>query len=349
MKKTLTTGAALLLTTSAAYAGGLDRSGQGIGILFEQGRTIELSYGTVIPTVSGTVGAGTVSSGNVAPNYGNVSLGFKTDIDDKVSVAVIFDQPFGADVDYNDTDAGYPIAGTNAQVESSAITIVGQYNINENVSIHFGPRYLSAKGNYTAVVGGVPQYSSTYSSGSGTGFIAGAAYERSDIALRVALTYSSAIALDLDGTVGDLNAEMPQSVNLDFQTGIAANTLLFGSVRWAEWTEAKIDDTLAGPLVTYDNDVVTYAVGVGRQFTDQISAALSVGYETETGDAASNLSPTDGNISISVGGTYNMGNGLEVTGGVRYVKLGDATTETIGAEFADNSAIGVGLKVGYSF
>jgi len=328
MKNTLTTAAALLLTTTAATAGGLDRSGQGIGILFEEGRVAELSYGMVMPTVSGSVAGGAVGSGNVAPNYNSVSLGFKTDIDDKVSVAVIFDQPFGADVDYNDTDPGYPLAGTMAQVKSSAITIVGQYNVNDNISVHFGPRYLSAEG--SVVITAPTPYASDYSSGSGTGFIAGAAYERSDIAMRVALTYSSAIALELDGTVG-------------------ADTLLFGSVRWAEWSAARIDDSLAGPLVSYDEDTVSYTLGVGRRFTDTLSGALTLGYEAEQGGAASNLAPTDGNFSVGLGATYDMGNGLEVTGGVRYVKLGDATTETLGAEFADNSAVAFGLKVGYSF
>ena len=35
MKQALTVGAALLLTTSMAHAAGLDRSGQGIGVIFE--------------------------------------------------------------------------------------------------------------------------------------------------------------------------------------------------------------------------------------------------------------------------------------------------------------------------
>ena len=348
MKNSLTTAAALLLTTTAGFAGGLDRSGQGIGILFEQGRVVELSYGNVTPDVTGAFG-GAVASGNVAPSYSTLGLGFKMDIDDKVSVAVIMDNPFGAKVDYAETDAGYPIAATSAEVLSSAITVVGQYNVNENVSVHFGPRYLSAEGHYTAVAGGVPQYSSTYSSGSGTGFVAGAAYERQDIAMRVAFTYSSAISLDLDGTAGDLNATMPQSVNLDFQSGVAADTLVFGSVRWVEWSEAIIDDTLAGSLVSYDEDTISYTLGVGRKFSDAFSGALSIGYEAEQGTLASNLSPTDGNFSVSLGGTYDMGNGLELTGGVRYIKVGDATTETIAAEFADNSVIAIGLKASYSF
>lgn len=339
-----------MLTTTAATAGGIDRSGQSVGAIYEDGRYVELSYGMVTPSVSGTFThplAGELGSGSVAPSYSSVGLAFKTDINDKVSLALIIDQPFGADVDYD--TAGYPLTGTAAQVKTVAITAVGRYKFNENLSVHFGPRYLTASGDYTAVVNGVPQYASTYSSGNGAGYVAGMAYERKDIAMRVALTYSSAIDLELDGTVGDLTATMPQSVNLEFQSGVAADTLVFGSVRWAEWSEGHITDTLAGELVSWDDDVMTYTLGVGRKFSDSFSGALSVGYEKALGGASSNLSPTDGYTSVSLGGTYTMGNGVELTGGVRYIMAGDATTETIGASFEDNSAVAVGLKIAYTY
>ncbi|MDG1378113.1 MAG: transporter [Yoonia sp.] len=361
MKNFLTVGAALMLTTTAATAGGIDRSGQSIGAIFEDGKYVELSYGYVTPSVSGvfTVPAGPAAglelgSGNVASSYGSAGFAFKTDVNDKVSLALIADQPFGADVTYDELN--YPLAGiasqtigSSAQVKTASITAVGRYKFNENLSVHFGPRYLTASGHYTAVVSGVPQYSSTYSAGSGAGYVAGAAYERKDIALRVALTYSSAVELNLDGSLGDMNATMPQSVNLDFQSGVAANTLVFGSVRWAEWSEGNITDTIAGDLVTWDQDVLTYTLGVGRKFSDTFSGAISVGYEEAQGGLSSNLSPTDGYTSVSVGGTYTMPNGIELTGGVRYIIAGDATTEGIGAEFADNSAVAIGLKVAYTY
>jgi long-subunit fatty acid transport protein len=169
------------------------------------------------------------------------------------------------------------------------------------------------------------------------------------MALRVALTYSSAIELALDGTVGDMNATMPQSVNLEFQSGVAANTLVFGSVRWAEWSEGQITDTLAGELVSWDDDVVTYSLGVGRKFSDSISGAISIGHEKALGGASSNLSPTDGYTSLSVGGTYTMASGIELTAGARYIMAGDTTTETIGAAFEDNSAVAFGVKVAYTY
>jgi len=346
-----------MLTTTAAYAGGIDRSGQSIGAIFEDGKYVELSYGMVTPSVTGTFGGGTQASGSMAPSYGSVGLAFKTDINDKVSLALIIDQPFGANVDYD--TAGYILTGTAATVETTSITVVGRYKFNENISVFAGPRYLRASGDYTLAVGGPIAYTSTYSTGDNTGYVAGMAYERQDIAMRVALTYSSAIDLELDGTgaggLGDLTATMPQSVNLEFQSGVAADTLVFGSVRWAGWKDAHITDTFliglpnGAPLVDWADDTVTYTLGVGRKFSDKFSGAVSVGYEKELGGAVSNLSGKDGYTSISVGGTYTLDNGIELTGGVRYIMVGDATTETIGAVFADNSAVAVGLKVAYNF
>jgi len=48
----------------------------------------------------------------------------------------------------------------------------------------------------------------------------------------------------------------PQSVNLDFQSGIMADTIAFGNVRWVQWSKfairpaqfAQVADAL-GPLV----------------------------------------------------------------------------------------------------
>ena len=64
---------------------------------------------------------------------------------------------------------------------------------------------------------------------------------------RVALTYNSAISYELPTTetsvLGTVNSttdtETPQSVNFEFQTGVAADTLLFGGVRWVDWTAVR--------------------------------------------------------------------------------------------------------------
>ena len=94
MKKIFTVGAVLLLTTTAATAGGLDRSGQGIGIIFEEGNAVELSFGQITPSVTGIasgVGLGGVGSGNMASPYTQMGLGFKYQVKDNLSLSLIID------------------------------------------------------------------------------------------------------------------------------------------------------------------------------------------------------------------------------------------------------------------
>ena len=52
MKNLITAASILTLSATGALAGGLDRSGQGIGIIFEEGGFVELSYGNVSPSVT---------------------------------------------------------------------------------------------------------------------------------------------------------------------------------------------------------------------------------------------------------------------------------------------------------
>ena len=352
MKNTLSAGAALLLTTSIASAGGLDRSGQSVGALFEDGSYMELSLGYVMPDVSGEVTGAGIGSGNVGVNYGQVGAAFKNDVNDKVSYALILDQPYGANVDYDETEAGYPIATSHAEFRSTGVTLLGRYKLDENISFHGGLRAVTIGADAYVVAGGA--YDAAYDDDTQLAYVIGGAYERPDIALRVALTYTSAMDFAHATTVGgadvpDTEYEIPQSVNLDFQTGIAADTLLFGSVRWVEWSKTQIDSFgyPSNPIVGYTDDVFTYNLGVGRRFSDAFSGSVSIGHEKANGGQASNLSPTDGNTSLSVGGAYTMDNGVKLSGGVRYVMIGDATTSF--ATFEDNSAVALGLKVSYNY
>mgnify|MGYP006932911794 CR=1 FL=1 len=56
MKTTILTTSALLASTAAATAGGIDRSGQSITALFENGRYAEFSLGAISPDTSGPPG-----------------------------------------------------------------------------------------------------------------------------------------------------------------------------------------------------------------------------------------------------------------------------------------------------
>ncbi len=357
MKRLLTTAAAFAAAASGAQAGGVERSTQSVAILFEQGRYAELSLGTFSPDVSGNVGVG---SGDMSPSYTSWSLGYKMDIGERMAFALILDEPIGAKVRYPGTFGvdPYPLAGTTADLTSSAITALLRYKMPNNVSVYGGLRYETVKG-----VVGIPLvggYTLSTNHDSELGYVVGVAWEKPEIAARVALTYNSAIthsleSLEFAALADSFDTEVPQSVNLEFQTGIAKDTLLFGSIRWADWSEFQIAPpayagaTLGSALVSYPNDRVTYNLGIGRRFNEVWSGAVTLGYEPSDGELTGNLGPTDGFKSIGLATTYTRDN-MKITGGIRYVDIGDATTNPpISAVFSDNSGVGVGIKVGYTF
>jgi long-subunit fatty acid transport protein len=155
-----------------------------------------------------------------------------------------------------------------------------------------------------------------------------------------------------------LQTTLPQSVNLEFETGVAADTLVFGSVRWVDWTQfevAPIDYTTLTkrPLVYYNDDVFTYNLGVGRRFSENWAGAVSVTYEEQIGGYSLNLGPSDGLASINLGGTYTQGP-MEISAGLSYFWIGDAKTFTTdptvtAANFDDNTGVGFGMRVAYRF
>ncbi|MBK5947808.1 hypothetical protein CCR83_15460 [Rhodobacter veldkampii DSM 11550] len=361
MRRVVWAASALALTAGGALAGGIERTNQSVGILFEKGRYAELSFGHFAPDVSGT--AFGQASGDMAGDWTGVSLAYKQALSDTLDLAIIFDQPIGANVDYPATGT-YALRGTTAEVDANAITALLRYKLPSNVSLIGGVRALRTKG-VVSIPLSAPLPPITYDMQSSTetdfGYVLGIAWEKPEIAARVALTYNSAITHDFTATetsplganrVSGFETEVPQSLNLEFQTGVAADTLLFGSIRWVDWSAFKIapDDyatVLGGSLVDYKSDVTTYTLGLGRKFNETWSGAVILGYEDPNGDITGNLGPHDGMKSVGLAATYTRDN-LKITGGLRYVEIGDATTR-IGAEFADNSGWGAGIRIGMSF
>lgn len=393
MKKVLTASTTLLLTTTIAHAGGIDRSGNAYSVLFEEGNFAQLSFSSVTPDVSGEYPGGPVgsgSTGNMAESYASAGFALKYGVTDQLDLAIFMNKPFGANADY---EGGF-YDGLSATWDSTQIAAIAKYQAAPGVSVYGGLRAVQSSAVVAipdqltrasfaqaavnpdltpqqqmaaAAAAGSPAGSLDYTAETDTntqiGYVVGAAYERPEIALRVALTYESGVTHDFesresmpiamaDNAPGEFDIEMPQSLTLDFQSGVAADTLVFGSVRWSEWSVWEVrppvfEAVTNGRVTGLDNDVFTYRLGVGRRINDQFSAFGRVTYEKGNGGEASRLAPTDGSISYGIGGTYTMDN-VKLTGGIEYAVLGDATDGTP-VEFADNTALGFGLSVGFSF
>jgi long-subunit fatty acid transport protein len=358
MKRIMTTAAVVALSAGMAQAGGVERSTQSTGILFEQGRYVEFNIGGFNPDVSGTVGAGTVSSGDMAPGYGTYSLGYKQSLSDKVDIAIVLDQPIGANVGYP-AGTGYPLQGSTATVSSNAVTMMMRYKLPNNFSVIGGLRAEQASGEVSLSSG----YTMKTSDETDYGYVIGAAWEKPEIAARVSLTYNSKITHDfsasenvMGGVPTSFATTVPESVNLEFQTGIAKDTLLMGSVRWVHWTQFDISPPgylgASGgvPLVDYSNNSTSWTLGVGRRFNDQWSGAVMFGYEKTQPGTTGNLGPTDGYKSVSLAASYQATDNIKITGGVRYVDIGDAITNPpVSGVFSDNSGWGAGVRLAINF
>lgn len=382
MKTMLGATTALVVGTLTAQAGGIDRSRIAYSALFEAGRYVELSFSHVTPEVTGTyVGPAAAlgtQTGNMAGSYTNLSFAYKADINDSLSYALFINTPYGADAAY--TQGLY--SGLTATWESQQLAAVLKYKIDENISVYGGLRYVESEARITlpdqliraglAAAGsplaglapaGTLAYSATGAKDGQVGVIVGAAYERPDIALRIGLTYESgvshsfatretfpvAFAVNVPGVT---NVEIPDAITLDFQTGIAADTLLFGSVRYAEWTVWEVRPPIYNAafndnITDFDNNVVTWQLGVGRRLNESLSVFARATYEKANGGIASRLAPTDGSTGFGIGATWRQ-DGMKVTGGLEYVEVGDAVDGS-GTRFQGNSAVGFGVTVGYTF
>ena len=314
------------------------------------------------------------------------------------------DQSFGAHATYSLTDPALSVTGeglfrnttesTAVQVKSQNISMIFGFQPTENWNIYGGGVYQTVKGDVqlrglaygsTTALG---QYNANMKEDGAAGWLAGFAYQIPEIALKASATYRSKIKHDaatneygtsavLRGnfnTVSSTEIETPQSVNLDFQSGIMADTVAFANVRWVNWEDFSIRPSTFGAaantigllgqgpiggfdLVGYTDDQWSATVGVGRKLSEQWAGNVSVGWDSGAGNPVSTLGPTEGYWNVGLGMQFSPTPATFIAGGVKYFWLGDADaqpasmfgTSSSVAKFEDNHAIAYGLKMGYRF
>ena len=417
------------LPATGVFAAALDRSGQSISAFLQPGNYFEAGISVLDPNVSGKVrngytphaalpaslaGLQNTSVGEMAGDYYFPSAALKLQVTDNFSFGLIYDQPFGAEAEYSTgtqktTALPGPLAplgnqgafhngteGTSVEVKSQSISMLFGYQPTENFNFYAGPVYQTIKGDVqlrglayggNATFGG---YNASIKETGDIGWLAGAAFQIPDIALKASVTYRSEIEHSVNvkesfnsaGLLAGLNAApslntditTPQSVNLDFQTGIMANTVAFANVRWVDWSSFSIQPYKLGlasknatvqaqtgksefDLVGYTDDQISATVGVGRKLNDQWAGNVSVGWDSGAGNPVTTLGPTEGYWNVGLGAQFSPTPQTFIAGGVKYFWLGDAKAQAASqfdtpnyvAEFEDNNAIAYGLKLGYRF
>lgn len=353
-----------LAAPSAALAGGLEKSGQPVTLLFEKGDVVNLELAYGMPTVTGTDSLGS-DSDDSAEDFLRYGGGVKMDFNERWSAALIIDEPYGADLAYAPSD--FAFGGAFADFHSVAATGLLRYRINGNFSLHGGLRLARFGGDAAtegAAYGPLSGYSFEGDDDWGLGLVVGAAYEIPEKALRIALTFSSAIDFELDSretfpdaaggrtVAGTTPISMPRSINLDFQTGIAPRTLLFGSMRWTNYEGWEVRapglaENFDAILASKDYNIWNYKLGIGHQFNAHWAGAAHVVYEPAIGKTLGPLNPTDGAFGLGAGASYTTDSGVRISGGVEYRRLGSSDIQgpLASADFRDNDALGIGLSI----
>ncbi len=372
--------AALLSSLATlASAGGIDRNGQPITFIFDQGTVFEAGFGSISPSVSGNDAAilGGAPISNIGKGFQAYSFSVKADLTDQLSFGVLIDQPFGAEIEYGPGSAAF--GGTSARADLSATTALLRYKFNERFSVHGGFRVISGDADVSLTGGlyaglGLFDYTMSLDRTSAYGYVVGAAYEIPEYFLRVSLTYSSEITQSFPTTETNLElvpglpptftpvtstapseSVIPQTLNLEFQSGIAPKTFVFGGARWAEWSKLRFDPpyllAATGRTLIEFEDTITYQLGIGRQLNENWTGLFSLIHEPGGDPIVSPLAPVNGFSGATAGLVYTKDN-LRVTGFLNYTKLGNATPGGSGvalATFENNHSVGGGIKIGITF
>lgn len=450
--KTLSLAVFSTLTATAAQAAGLDRSGQDVTAFLQDGTYAETVYTYIDANVTGKDTAGK-DTGDIAEAYDFFRYGVKADINDTFSVGVLYDEPFGAAIQYDgnsnfvadknatatifaqaisqatkaqlndsftyrraikpvldsvkspqralavastlETNSAQakPIADrlraaaahaeatdgqkTNVEIRTNNLTMLvgAKLGANKNFQIYGGPVAQRVKGEvhlrgpaYQVMTG----YDAKIATDTQLGWAAGLAFYKPEIALKAALTYRSEIeheteiaeTIPVTGYAGkkDFKVTLPDSWNLDFQTGVNPTTLLTAKVRYVPWSDFDIRPTQYTettklrypqglPIISYDKDQWSAEVGLGKRVSDRLAVSGAVGWDSGAGNPASSLGPIKGYYSLGLGARYNVTPEWSLSLGGKYFKFGDAqaqlpTKDKVG-NFDDNDGYAVGVKLAY--
>lgn len=365
-----------LIPTTSTFAAGLDRSGQSISAFLQSGNYAEAGISVLDPDVQGTSSVKGFEGeriSDMAEDYYFPTAAIKIQATDKISLGLLYDQPFGADSQYpadtkSFSDRG---EGTAVEVKTNNITALIGYQPTENWNVYAGPVYQTVKANVSlrgAAYGALSGYDIKLKEEDAYGWLAGFAYSIPEIALKAAVTYRSEIKHEVETSESfafgllrpastTTEVTTPQSVNLDLQTGIAQDTLAFANIRWVHWDQfAVTPDVLKAKsnnsLIDYSDDQWSATVGLGRKFNAKWSGTAAIGWDSGAGNPVTTLGPTEGYWSVGLGGQYSPAENYFIAGGVKYFWLGDAQAQTggkVAGNFEDNTAIGYGMKIGYRF
>jgi long-chain fatty acid transport protein len=336
--KSLLAGTMLATMLGAAQAGGFARGTADTDILYEPGNfdmragvtfvnpTRKISSNAANPDLIGT---------SYTDSYAVPSIAFKVSITEAVACAGTYVQAYGGSVSYSVPKLPSGKSDEQFTVDEFGATCALKYGVGRGNAYILGGVF-SENFNYDRVafpsaLGGAR--TDLALNGQDYGYRLGVAYDIPEIAFRTQLLYRSGTNYGATGTLiagplGSLAAagtgNLPQSIELDVQSGIAPGWLAFASVKWTDWSVQNAlvvttSNPAVGSLDTYNwKDGWTITGGVGHAFNDTVSGLVSFTWDQGVGTGW-DLSSDTWTLAAGAAVKDNLGGELRFGVGLSYL------------------------------
>ncbi len=252
------------LLPGQVFAAALESSSQSIAAFLQARHYVEFSTAMVDTNISGKTlrpdvnhpsTLTEISTPNFTDSFYISHVAFKLQPQPHWSLGLIYDQPFGTDIGYTlEPSSSSPADLVNAvhfELNTQNLTALLGYQPNPSWNFYTGLSYqtldteLKISGQSMGILA---DYMATTDQDPAVGWLTGISYEIPEYALKTSLTYRSRIQhklqfheqmsstpeisiLNLSSTQ-QISVNTPQSINLEFQSGITPRNLVYSTWRW---------------------------------------------------------------------------------------------------------------------
>ncbi|MET2826406.1 OmpP1/FadL family transporter [Mesorhizobium shangrilense] len=298
LKALLGAGCFSLALIGSVHAGGFSRGTADTDILFEDGNfNMRTSVTYVAPTRKYSVNGlnPNLIGQNYSDSYAVPSAAVKFKLTDNLSCAGTYTESYGASATWSAPSGTLQKLKENFTIYEGAVTCGVKFDLSKGRIWLLGGVYHEDVDYNLVAVGGLLDVNLKESD---IGWRAGIAYEIPEIALRTQLMYRSGVSIDASGTANAVSppfpkptapatgdTQFPQSLEFKAQTGVAPGWLVYGSVKWTDWSVTKqLNLHIPQEGVENGNDYFwrdgwTLTGGVGHKFNDQISGTVFASWD----------------------------------------------------------------------
>jgi len=342
---------------STAQAGGFSRGNANLDPLYGNSQFGFYASGTyVAPGRSYSNASGLIISGGAPTPFTQSNIGITEDyfvptlsvggrIYGDLSCVGSYTQPYGAAASHTG-DIAFHVAEQSLSTNEFGLTCGYGFDVGKGrLSVIGGGFYetvsFSQSRDFSAAFPGmVVGESRVELTSNAWGYRFGLGYEIPEIAFKAQLMYRSQTNHDatgwytntpfallsqnpfygnLDTASATASASLPQSLELNVQSGIAPGWLAFGSIKWTDWSvlqRLQVVEGIGGQQFStvrfFFSDGWTVTGGVGHRFTDKLGGMLSLTWDKGVTGGWDVLTDT---WTIAAGAAYDVNENFQIRGG----------------------------------